>query len=200
VVADDLRQARDELGAAVRALVDTVAGTAADEAQLTTATQAITALATDLATAGERPAMIDNPFHPSSLVGGTAHPFGPQVALRQHGNDIVGETVLGRGFEGGPGLSHGGILAMIFDHAMGSAMYVAGYAAMTRTLDVRYCAPTRLGIPIQVAARVDRVEGRRVIVGAEITQEGVVTAEAEAVFVQLTDENVAAIFARTGSS
>ena len=83
---------------------------------------------------------------------------------------------------------------------MGAAMFVAGHGAMTRTLDVHYLAPTRLGAAAQVTARVDRVEGRRVVVTATITQEGVRTAQAEAVFVQLTDENVAAIFARTASS
>lgn len=187
---------RDELGAAVRALVDTVAATAADGARLTVATAAIRSVTAQLAECGARRSRIDNPFHPGSLVGGTAHPFGPQVALRQEGTDIVGEAVLGPSFEGGPGLSHGGIIATIFDHAMGAAMFVGGHAAMTRTLEVRYCAPTRLGTPIRVAARVDHVEGRRVVVVAEITQDGATTAEAQAVFVQLTEENVAEIFAR----
>jgi len=182
----------------MRALVDTVAGTAADSDQLAQATAAIRKIQAELAEAGARPSFIDNPFHQASLVGGTAHPFGPQVTFHQRGGEVVGDVTLGRGFEGGPGLSHGGILALIFDHAMGAAMYLAGHAAMTRTLDVRYCAPTRLDEPLQVVARVDRVEGRRVVVLAEMTQGAVVTAEAEAVFVQLTEENVAAIFARSG--
>jgi len=198
VAAELATAARDELGAAVRALVDTVAGTAADPEQLSDATAAIRAIEAQLAAAGQRPSFIDNPFHQASLVGGTAHPFGPQVVFEQRAGEVVGTATLGRGFEGGPDLSHGGILALIFDHAMGAAMYLAGHAAMTRTLDVRYCAPTRLALPLEVVARVNRVEGRRVVVTAEITQSAVTTAEAEAVFVQLTDENVARIFAGSG--
>ena len=198
--ADDDRAARDELGAALRSLVDAVAGTAADSEQLATTTARITELTEQLAACGRRRARIDNPFHPGSLVGGTAHPFGPQVAFRQDGDEVIGDVTLGTSFEGGPGLVHGGVLAMIFDHAMGAAMYLAGHGAMTRSLDVRYTAPTRLGIPIRVVARVDRVDGRRVVVTGEITQDGVTTAEAEAVFVQLTDENIAQIFAARPAS
>lgn len=195
MAADDLTATRDALGAAVRALVDAVAGSAADVEQLAAATATVSELTDSLSAAGLRRSVIDNPFHPGSLVGGTAHPFGPQVTFHRDGDEVVGEVTLGKSFEGGPGLSHGGVLATIFDHAMGAAMYLAGHAAMTRSLNVHYTAPTRLGVPIRVTTRVDRVEGRRVVVVGELTQDGVVTAKAESVFVQLTDENIAQIFA-----
>ena len=193
--AEHLGQARDELGAPVRALVDVVAGTAADAEQIDHARAQLAAITAQLAAPGRRRPRISDPFHPGSLIGGTAHPFAPQLTFGRDGDVVTGETTLGKAFEGGPGLVHGGVLATIFDHAMGAAMYLGGHAAMTRSLDVRYTAPTRLGVPLRVAARIDRVEGRRVVVIAEITQDGVVTAEGESVFVQLTDENIAQIFA-----
>ena len=187
---------RDALGAAVRGLVDAVAATAADADDLENARAEIAVLTERLTQAGRRPSRIDNPFHPGSFVGGTAHPFAPQVSFRQDGPAVTGSVTLGKSFEGGPGLVHGGVLATIFDHAMGAAMFLGGHAAMTRTLDVRYTAPTRLYVPLEVTAQIDRVEGRRVVVSATITQDGRATADAESVFVQLTDENVASIFDR----
>ena len=190
----DLTGARDDLGAAARSLVDAIAGTAADAEHLTAVTAQLRQLSQSLLGAGPRRARIDTPFHPASFVGGTAHPFAPQIAFHPVAGSVVGATTLGKAFEGGPGLVHGGVLATIFDHAMGAAMYLDGHAAMTRSLDVRYTAPTRLHVPLKVRTRIDRVEGRRVVVTGEITQDQVVTAEAESVFVQLTDENIAEIF------
>jgi acyl-coenzyme A thioesterase PaaI-like protein len=103
-------------------------------------------------------------------------------------------VTLGAAFEGGPGLVHGGILSLMFDHAMGTAVFVACHAAMTVSLEVRYRAPTPLETPLRVAAWVDRREGRKVFVGAEASVDGTVTATAEGVFLRLTRENVERIF------
>ena len=103
-------------------------------------------------------------------------------------------VTLGAAYEGGPGLVHGGVLSLMFDHAMGTAVFVAGHAAMTVSLEVRYRAPTQLETPLQVAAWVDRVEGRKVFVGAEVRAADEVTASATGVFLRLTRENVERIF------
>jgi acyl-coenzyme A thioesterase PaaI-like protein len=89
---------------------------------------------------------------------------------------------------------HGGILSLLFDHAMGQALFTAGHSAMTVSLEVRYRAPTPLGVPLAVRARVSGREGRKLFVGAQVTTDGKVTAEAHGVFVQLTSANVAQIF------
>jgi acyl-coenzyme A thioesterase PaaI-like protein len=89
---------------------------------------------------------------------------------------------------------HGGVLSLLFDHAMGQAVFVAGHKAMTVSLEVRYAAPTPLGVPLEVSARVERVHGRRVFVHADVSTDGTVTAAASGVFLTLTDANVARIF------
>ena len=86
---------------------------------------------------------------------------------------------LGAAYEGGPGLVHGGVLSLMFDHAMGTAVFVAGHAAMTVSLEVRYRAPTPLETPLRVSAWVDRREGRKVFVGAEVSLAGEVTASVD---------------------
>ena len=130
-----------------------------------------------------------------SLVGGTAHPIAPQLHTVRTADGVEGTVVLGPAYEGGPGLAHGGVLSLLFDHAMGQALFTAGYAAMTVSLEVRYRAPTPLEAPLAVSARLDRVDGRKLFVAGQIAVGGRVTAEAQGVFVQLTEANVAQIFA-----
>jgi acyl-coenzyme A thioesterase PaaI-like protein len=130
-----------------------------------------------------------------SLVGGTAHPVAPQLHTTATPDGVAGTVVLGPSYEGGPGLVHGGVLSLLFDHAMGQALFVVGWSAMTVSLEVRYKAPTPLEVPLAVTARLDRREGRKLFVTAEVTAGGRVTAQAQGVFVQLTAANVAQIFA-----
>ncbi len=69
---------------------------------------------------------------------------------------------------------------------------------MTAHLKLRYRRPTPLGVPLTVSARLDRIEGRKLHLSAEITAEGIVTVAAEAVFLVLTDGNLETVFRRAG--
>jgi acyl-coenzyme A thioesterase PaaI-like protein len=184
----------DRLGAAVRALADVVVRTGADPAELDRAAAQLESLTARLA--GPPPAhrVHDSPYHPMSLVGGTAHPAAPQLHTTPTGDGVAGTVVLGPAHEGGPGLAHGGVLSLLIDHAMGQALFTAGHSAMTVSLEVRYRAPTLLGSPLAVSAKVAGREGRKLFVTAQIAMDGRVTAEARGVFVQLTSANVAQIF------
>jgi acyl-coenzyme A thioesterase PaaI-like protein len=187
-------QSRERIAAAVRELADLVARSGAAEAELEAVAQQLEAQAARLRELPHRAWVHDSPFHPVSLVGGRAHPTGPQLYLEPDGRGVAGIVTLGAAYEGGPGLVHGGVLSLMFDHAMGTAVFVAGHAAMTVSLEVRYRAPTPLETPLQVSAWVDRVDGRKVFVGAEMRVEDELTATATSVFLRLTRENVERIF------
>lgn len=187
-------ESRERVAAAVRELADLVARSGAADADLDAVAAQLEAQAARLRDLPHRGWIHDSPFHPVSLVGGRAHPTGPQLYLEPDGRGVAGTVTLGAAFEGGPGLVHGGVLSLMFDHAMGTAVFVAGHAAMTVSLEVRYRAPTPLEIPLQVAARVDRVDGRKVFVGAEMRAADELTARATGVFLRLTRENVERIF------
>lgn len=191
VPADD---PQDRLGAALRALADRVVRTDAGADELSAAADAVEAVAARLAGQPERARVHDSPYHPMSIVGGSAHPIAPQLHTTATDAGVAGTVALGPAYEGGPGLVHGGVLSLLFDHAMGQALFVAGYAAMTVSLEVRYRAPTPLLVPLTVTAGLDRVEGRKLFVAAQVTAGGRTTAEAQGVFVQLTEANVARIF------
>jgi acyl-coenzyme A thioesterase PaaI-like protein len=184
----------DRLGAAVRALSDLVVRSGAGPAEIEAAAAAIEGLTGRLAAAPPSSRVHDSPYHPMSLVGGSAHPTAPQLHTSPTDDGVAGTVVLGPSYEGGPGLAHGGVLSLLFDHAMGQALFTAGYSAMTVSLEVRYRAPTPLEAPLAVSARLDRVDGRKLFVAGQIAVGGRVTAEAQGVFVQLTEANVAQIF------
>ena len=184
----------DRLGAAVRALADAVVRSGASVDELERAAVLVEQLTADLSAAPAAHHVHDSPYHPMSLVGGTAHPTAPQLHTVGTEDGVAGTVVLGPAYEGGPGLAHGGILSLLFDHAMGQALFVAGHSAMTVSLEVRYRAPTPLGVPLAVSARMDGRDGRKLFVAAQVVVDGRVSAEARGVFVQLTSANVAQIF------
>jgi acyl-coenzyme A thioesterase PaaI-like protein len=184
----------DRLGAAVRALSDVVVRTGADEDEIVAAADAVEAVTAQLAAGPAGKHVHDSPYHPMSIVGGSAHPTAAQLHTTRTDDGVAGTVRLGPAYEGGPGLVHGGVLSLLFDHAMGQALFVAGYSAMTVSLEVRYRAPTPLDVPLAVSAKVDGVDGRKLFVAAQVAVGGQVTAEARGVFVQLTEANVAQIF------
>ena len=194
-VLDEREVARDRLGASVRALLDSVVGAAASVEDLTHAADEIDAVSALLDRSAAPRAPHDNPFHPLSLVGGTAHPVAPQLTFEPIERGVTASVRLAPVFEGGPTLAHGGVLALLFDHAMGAAVYLAGFAAMTRTLEVTYTTPTPLQKKLTLTAEVAGVDGRQVRVVATIADGDTVTATAEAVFIVLTEDNLARIFA-----
>jgi acyl-coenzyme A thioesterase PaaI-like protein len=184
----------DRLGAALRALSDVVVRTGATAEEIDAAAGTVEALAAQLAMHPPGQRIHDSPYHPMSIVGGSAHPTAAQLHTTPTEDGVAGTVRLGAAYEGGPGLVHGGVLSLLFDHAMGQALFVAGYSAMTVSLEVRYRAPTPLDVALAVSAKLDRIDGRKLFVAAQVAVGGQVTAEAQGVFVQLTEANVAQIF------
>lgn len=99
-----------------------------------------------------------------------------------------------------PGYVYGGLLASLIDcHSTGTAA-AAAYRAQGRPMDsdpplrfltaslhVDYLKPTPLGVPLVVRGRVKEVKGRKVVVEAELSAQGVVTVRGQVVAVQAPD-------------
>src|SRR5262245_335651 len=129
-------------------------------------------------------------FHDTGPVVGLSNPLAPPLEFTVDPAARVarGSGRFGRAYEGAPGLLHGGFLAAAFDELLGVATVFSGGAGMTRELTVRYLRPTPIETELCFTARLERVEGRRLFVSAEVEADGVRTAEAEGVFTAVGGE------------
>jgi acyl-coenzyme A thioesterase PaaI-like protein len=190
---------RRELAEALRRLLDVAVQTGASPDLLRAASRAVDEVTASLAGPTVRFDMsVQEASYRSqmSLVGGLAHPLAPQLDLVVDGDTGSGEVIIGPAFQGGPGLVHGGVAALLIDHAMGCVAARTDRPAMTVSLVLRYRRPTPLGVPLTVRVGLDRAEGRRLHLSATIAAEGEVTVEAEGVFLVLTQSNLESVFRR----
>ena len=58
---------------------------------------------------------------------------------------------------------------------------------VTGSLHVDYLKPTPMGVELEIRGRVKEIRGRKVIVEAEVSANGVITARGELVAVQMPD-------------
>ena len=89
-------------------------------------------------------------------------------------------------YEGPPGCVHGGYLAAIFDNLLGVLPYrlTGQKGAFTGRLTVRYRALTPLNTDLELTGKVTDARGRRVTATGQCHAGGVLTAEADALFVR----------------
>jgi hypothetical protein len=84
---------------------------------------------------------------------------------------------------GSPNRVHGGVLALVLDEVLGTAVTGAGVSGMTVALTVSLRGGTPFGAPVDIVARYTGHEGRKSYSSGEVLVDGVVTAEATAVYV-----------------
>ena len=122
--------------------------------------------------------------HELNALGGWSNPLAPGLNMWFDGERAFGTVTCGWAYEGPPGHIHGGYVAAIFDQFMGMAQMMGKQPGMTGTLNMRYHRPTPLNVELNLEAWVERVEGRKTIVGAEMRNEDTVTASCEALFIR----------------
>jgi len=91
----------------------------------------------------------------------------------------------GLAYEGPPGFVHGGWISLAFDEIMGMANAIEGHVALTARLTVKYRKPTPVHKEVVIEANTERVNGRRVTTVGTLSVDGVITAEAEGLFIKL---------------
>ncbi len=187
----------DRLADAVRRLLAVAVAVQADDASLRTATALVESATATLEQAPPQgPARVPEMAlrHAFSMVTGSAHPLAPPVRVEVVDGEVRSRVRLGKQYEGGPGLVHGGVLSLLFDHLLGEAAFTAGVGGMTVGLDVRYVAPTPIDTDLEIACRVAEVDGRKVRLTGEVTRDGVPTATARGLFVQIDETTAAELF------
>ena len=111
-------------------------------------------------------------------------------------NALVARGEFSNGHTGPPGTVHGGWVAYAFDEVLGWANVHAGHPGMTGKLTVRYRKPTPVGRPVEFRVPWPRIEGKRVHTHGTLTVDGVITAEADGLFVHFKGRRAAVPFAR----
>jgi len=75
------------------------------------------------------------------------------LRFRREGERIVGETALAGHLSGGPGVAHGGIVALVLDeYSCAAAYFLRDTIVVTGELSVRYEGPCPVERPIRVEA------------------------------------------------
>lgn len=124
-------------------------------------------------------------FFPYSSVVGPLNPVAPPIELTWDGTEVRGTVTLDEVYAGPPGAVHGGIVALIFDELLGVTNVQAGVGAFTGTLGIRYERFTPIRRELELVARVDRTERRKVFTVGTISCDGEITARAEGIFIQV---------------
>jgi uncharacterized protein (TIGR00369 family) len=107
---------------------------------------------------------------------------------------IVGRFVLGDAYQGGGGMGHGGIIALLLDEAMGKACRFREVRAVTAELSVQYLKPVKVDEEIVVEGFETDQKGRNLFLAGEIRNAaGEVLARGTARFVVVGQKEKAAI-------
>jgi acyl-coenzyme A thioesterase PaaI-like protein len=116
-------------------------------------------------------------------VGGWSNPTGLELEVRFESDEVIADFVLRRAFEGAPGRAHGGIVAAAFDDVTGFVIGKLQEPAFTGELTVRYLAAVPVDGPLEIRARLDGRERRKLFISAELRTNDVVVATCRAVYV-----------------
>lgn len=175
---------------AVRELVDTTIRTLADEEEIKQAQAEIEAI-----TARLREKQIPGSYGVKYRKDGSGRPWGNAVMglrnpiavpLEIEGDGegrVWSDFHLGAAYEGPPGLTHGGVVALLLDQLLGHAVSAGGRPGMTGTLSIRYRRGTPLG-ELRAEGWIDRKDGIKTWAkGRILGPDGETTAEAEGLFI-----------------
>jgi len=116
-------------------------------------------------------------------VGGASNPTSVELAVRYDDTEIIADVVLRKAFEGAPGRAHGGIVAAAFDDVTGFVIAQLQEPAFTGELTVRYLAPVPVDEPLEIRARLDGRERRKLFISGEVRADGTVIATCRAIYI-----------------
>src|SRR5204863_8883651 len=117
-------------------------------------------------------------------VGGWSNPTSLELEVR-YDDEVVATVVLRRAFEGAPGRAHGGIVAAAFDDVTGFVIGKLQEPAFTGELTVRFLAPVPVDEPLEIRARLDGRERRKLFISAEARAGEAVVATCRAIYINV---------------
>ena len=124
-------------------------------------------------------------------VGGWANPTSVELEVRFDNDEVIAQVVLRRAFEGAPGRAHGGIVAAAFDDVTGFVIGKLQEPAFTGELTVRYLAAVPVDEMLEIRARLDGRERRKLFISAELRTGDAVVATCRAIYITVDPSHFA---------
>lgn len=124
-------------------------------------------------------------------IGGTAlvhgaPPVGFGAKFYADESGLVGTVTFDISKQGPPGHVHGGALITVLDEAMGAFAWFNNRRVVAVNLNINLRAAVPLDVEVQLAARIDRTDGRKVFTSGEILlPDGQVAVQGHAVFLEV---------------
>jgi acyl-coenzyme A thioesterase PaaI-like protein len=117
---------------------------------------------------------------------GQANLFGLQLELdRRDDGSVAGRFFVKQDHQGPPGFAHGGILATALDEAMALLVHAEGIHALTASLTIDLTAPAPVGAFVDLEARIESRDGRRLELTARASGQSGEIAHSRGVFVRI---------------
>ncbi len=116
-------------------------------------------------------------------VGGNSNPTAVEFEILFKDEEVIADFVLRRAFEGAPGRAHGGIVAAAFDDVTGFVIGRLQEPAFTGELSVRYLAAVPVDQALEIRARLDGRERRKLFISAELSSGNEILATCRAIYV-----------------
>ncbi|MGE2735657.1 PaaI family thioesterase [Mycolicibacterium vaccae] len=130
----------------------------------------------------------DRPFGNLHDVPGRGQAMSPTFTYDYLGSENLTGTVVFSDFYLGASAVHGGAIPLIFDEVLGRLANEQRPASRTAYLHVDYRRITPTDKVLRIDARVDRVDGRKVLVSGILRDGSTLLAEAEGLFVILRSD------------
>jgi hypothetical protein len=118
-------------------------------------------------------------------LSGLANPVAPPLEMWRDQTRAWGSVCFGWPYEGPPGTVHGGFIAATFDQFLGFAQGLGDGSGVTGKLEVRFVRPTPLHATLRLEAQLRERIGRLTYMQGRLSHDGVVTAKAKAMFVDV---------------
>jgi acyl-coenzyme A thioesterase PaaI-like protein len=116
-------------------------------------------------------------------VGGETNPTAVDLTVAFEPDEVVAHDVLRSAFEGAPGRAHGGIVAAAFDDVTGFVIGMLREPAFTGELTVRYLAPVPVDEDLEIRARLEGRERRKLFITAEARAGTEIVATCRAIYI-----------------
>ena len=150
---------------------------------------------------GDEQAFRPLPSHYKRCFGcGEEHPTGLHMKVVGGGDTIRGSFLVTEHHQGAPGLAHGGVIASALDEAMGFLIYLYEKPAVTAHLEVDYRKPVPIGSTLDLEAKLDKVDGRKIFASVTGRVDGNIHVEGHSLYLQVGVEHFAPHIARAGET